>query len=115
MKSILPPLLQINANWILKSVDYFLSELKKTGVTRQLLWQEYKTSNPAGYGYTQFCEYLNQERSLRGVTMHLEHSPGETLQVDFAGKKLYYMDTHTGECKACPVVVCVLPFITTPP
>jgi hypothetical protein len=32
-------------------LDYFLSELKKTGVTRQLLWQEYKSSNPDGYGY----------------------------------------------------------------
>lgn len=91
-------------------IDYFLSELKKTGVTRQLLWQEYKEINPDGYGYTQFCEYLNQERSLRSVTMHLEHSPGETLQVDFAGKKLYYTDKHTGERKSCPVLVCVLPF-----
>jgi len=91
-------------------LDYFLTELKKTGVTRQLLWQEYKSSNPEGYGYTQFCEYLNQEHSLRSVTMHLEHSPGEKLQVDFAGKMLYYTDACTGERKTCPVVVCVLPY-----
>jgi transposase len=91
-------------------LDYFLSELKKTGVTRQLLWQEYKSSNPQGYAYTQFCEYLNQERSLRGVTMHLEHAPGDKLQVDFAGKMLHYTDVHTGEMKACPVLVCVLPY-----
>ncbi|MDR0230784.1 MAG: IS21 family transposase [Dysgonamonadaceae bacterium] len=91
-------------------LDYFLSELKRTGVTRQLLWREYKSSNPDGYGYTQFCEYLSQERSLRGVTMHLEHNPGEKLQIDFAGKMLHYTDVHTGERKECPVVVCVLPF-----
>jgi transposase len=91
-------------------LDYFLSELKKTGVSRQLLWQEYKSSNPEGYGYTQFCEYLNKERSIRSVTMHLEHSPGEKLQVDFAGKMLYYTDKDTGERKSCPVLVCVLPY-----
>jgi transposase len=91
-------------------LDYFLSELRRTGVSRQLLWQEYKSSNPAGYGYTQFCEYLNQERSLRGVTMHLEHYPGDKLQVDFAGKMLHYTDVHTGERRACPVLVCVLPY-----
>ena len=91
-------------------LDYFLSELKKTGVTRRLLWQEYQSSNPEGYGYTQFCEYLNQERSLRSVTMHLEHAPGDKLQVDFAGKMLHYTDVNTGEIKSCPVLVCVLPY-----
>ena len=91
-------------------LDYFFTELKRTGVTRRLLWQEYQSLNPEGYGYTQFCEYLNQERSLRGVTMHLDHIPGDKLQVDFAGKKLYYTDVHTGEIKACPVLVCVLPY-----
>jgi len=91
-------------------LDYFLSELKRTGVTRRLLWQEYKSSNSDGYGYTQFCEYLNREHSLRGVTMHLEHRPGDKLQVDFAGKMLYYTDARTGERKACPVLVCVLPY-----
>ena len=91
-------------------LDYFFAELKKTGVTRRLLWQEYQSSNPNGYGYTQFCEYLSQERSLRSATMHLEHSPGEKLQVDFAGKMLHYTDVNTGGIKSCPVLVCVLPY-----
>ncbi len=36
-------------------IPYFLSELKCTGVTRQLLWQEYKKDNAQGYEYSQFC------------------------------------------------------------
>ena len=30
-------------------------ELKRKGVTLTLLWQEYRTAHPDGYGYTWFC------------------------------------------------------------
>ena len=38
----------------------YVEELKRTGVTRQLLWQEYLVSHPQGYGYSQFCFHLQQ-------------------------------------------------------
>jgi len=91
-------------------INYYLKELTRTGVTRQLLWQEYILSYPQGYAYTQFCERLNQGKRLRTVVMHLEHYPGETLQVDFAGKKLSYVDPFTKTKIECPVLVCVLPY-----
>jgi len=34
------------------------AELVKTGVTRQLLWLEYKEQSPDGYNYSQYCYYL---------------------------------------------------------
>ena len=69
--------------------DYFIAELKRVGVTRQLLWKEYLRQDPDGYSYSQFCDRLNQlkSRSNNEVTMHLEHVAGERMQVDFAGKK----------------------------
>ncbi|WP_153188222.1 helix-turn-helix domain-containing protein, partial [Flavobacterium cupreum] len=30
-------------------------ELKRVGVTRQLLWEEYRENHPDGYSYSQFC------------------------------------------------------------
>ncbi len=33
-------------------------ELKRKGVTLQLLWEEYKERHPDGYQSTQFCEHL---------------------------------------------------------
>jgi transposase len=92
--------------------DYFIAELKRVGVTRQLLWKEYLRHDPDGYGYSQFCERLIQlkKRSNNDVTMHLEHVAGERMQVDFAGKKLSYVDTQSGEITQCPVLVCTLPF-----
>lgn len=91
-------------------LHYYLKELTKTGVTRQLLWQEYILLHPEGYAYTQFCERLNQGKRLRTVVMHLEHSAGEKMEVDFAGKKLSYVDP-VGKTKIeCPVLICVLPY-----
>jgi len=66
---------------------YYDKELSSLGVTRQLLWKEYRLDHPDGYGYTQFCEYYSRYRlSLpREAVMHLEHVFGDCLQVDFAG------------------------------
>ena len=39
----------------------------------------------------------------------LDHKSGEKLFVDFAGKKLSYIDPSTGECKEVEVFVGILP------
>jgi len=66
---------------------YFDRELSRVGVTRQLLWEEYRETHPDGYGYTQFCEHYSRHvQSLpREAVMHMEHVFGDCLQVDFAG------------------------------
>jgi transposase len=87
-----------------------LEELSRTGVTRQLLWEEYKSANPSGYEYTQFCEHLARYNLRNKATMHFTHRPADYLQVDFAGKSLQIIDPNTGEISKCPVLVCVLPF-----
>ena len=90
---------------------YYDRELSRVGVTRQLLWGEYRETCPDGYGYTQFCEHYSRYRSSlpRDAVMHLEHVFGDCLQVDFAGKQLSFFDPSTKETVACPVLVCVLP------
>ncbi|MDX9704068.1 MAG: IS21 family transposase [Candidatus Auribacterota bacterium] len=91
-------------------VDYFLKELKRTGVTRKLLWQEYHKVHPQGYEYSQFCERLSKQSRLQKVVMHLDHEPADKLQVDFAGKTFPVTDPLTGVIHEHPVLVCVLPY-----
>jgi len=91
-------------------LDYYVKELKRTGVSRKLLWEEYREDNPDGYGLTQFCHHLSQHLSARNPSMVLRHKPGEKLFVDFAGKKLSYIDQKTGEVVACHVFVACLPY-----
>lgn len=91
-------------------IPFYLAELKRPGVTRQLLWQEYIAEGPEGYRYAQFCVHLTDYLRKNRATMHFEHNPGEFLQVDFAGSSLTYVDRDTGEIITCPVLVCVLPY-----
>ena len=90
--------------------DYFSSELRKRGVTRQLLWEEYRKENPGGYSYSQFCEHPSKYTEPDKAVMRFTHRPAEQLQVDFAGDKLGYVDRSTGEWIACEVLVCALPY-----
>jgi transposase len=87
----------------------FAIELKRVGVTRQLLWQEYRSKDPEGYGYTRFCNILKGYLQRSDAVMHFEHKAGELMMIDFAGKTLHYVDTSTGERIACQVFVAVLP------
>ena len=36
-----------------------LKEFKKVGVTKKILWTAYKSKDPGGVGYSQYCDHLN--------------------------------------------------------
>lgn len=91
-------------------MSYFLAELKRTGVTRQLLWEEYKKENPDGYEYSQFCELFGHQKTVNEATMHFDYRPADIMMVDFAGDSIRYVDKDTGLLISCPVFVCVLPY-----
>lgn len=86
------------------------AELSKTGVTRQLLWQEYLYEHPDGYSYSRYCYHLNQYLKHRDLSMHLEYEAADMIMIDFAGKKMHYIDLATGEQIACEVFVAIMPF-----
>ena len=54
-------------------------------LTLQLIWEEYRQSNPDGYGYSYFCERYERWRRQQDVVLRQEHRPGEKLFVDWAG------------------------------
>lgn len=86
-----------------------LKELSKTGVTKQLLWQEYRVNHPDGYGYSQFCSHLWQYEQQGEVVMHFTYTPGEKLMIDFAGKKITIRNSK-GEEKTYEVFIATFPF-----
>lgn len=89
-------------------VSYWIAELKRKGVRKQLLWEEYKKECPDGYEYSQFCELLSEYTKVTSATMHFDHHPAEKMMVDFAGDNLNYIDKVTGEIISYPVFVAVL-------
>lgn len=97
-------------NQLTTHLQYAQKELRKTGVTRQILWKEYIQQHPDGYAYSHYCHHFKQLLKNQDLAMHLEYKAADTLMIDFAGKKLSYIDASTGEVIDCQVFVSILPF-----
>lgn len=83
-------------------------ELKRAGVTLQLLWEEYQRSNELAYKYTSFCiKYRNWAAGLKR-SMRQVHVAGERLFVDYAGQTVPIIDAATGEIRRAQIFVAVL-------
>jgi transposase len=83
-------------------------ELKRPGVTLQLLWVEYLKVHPDGYRYTQFCEHYRRFARTLAPTMRQVHRAGEKAFVDFSGKRPEIVDRRTGEARSVELFVGVL-------
>lgn len=87
---------------------YLHQELKKKGVTLQLLWKEYKSLHPDGYQYSQFCEYYRRWKRRLKPTLRQTHLAGDKLFVDYAGQTVAIQDPKTGKLKEAQIFVAVL-------
>lgn len=80
--------------------EYVHRELQRSGVTLNLLWLEYceqcSQSNELAYQLTQFKKHYRDYAVKANATMHLNHKPGEIMQVDWAGDTAFVIDTDTG-------------------
>jgi len=83
-------------------------ELKRKGVTLQLLWEEYRVAEPLGYSYSRWCELYGEWRGKLGLVMRQSHKAGEKLFVDYAGPTVPVIDGATGEVREAQVFVAVL-------
>ena len=72
-------------------------ELRRRGVTRALLWQEYRAQHPDGFGYSWFCEAYDAWKGQVSPTMRQSHVGGEKVFVDFAGDTMGVVDPGSGE------------------
>ena len=83
-------------------------ELKRAGVTLQLLWEEYARDNELAYKYTSFCiKYRAFAQSLKR-SMRQIHIAGEKLFVDYAATPCPSIDAVTGEITAAQIFVATL-------
>lgn len=80
-------------------------ELKKKGVTLQLLWKEYRERYPDGYQYSQFCSLYRAWEKTQEVSLRQEYKAGEKTFVDFAGLKMLVYDLETGEVVEADIFV----------
>ena len=84
-------------------------ELRRKGVTLQLLWQEYRQIYPAGYGYSRFCELYQAWAGTLCPVLRQVHLPGEKMFVDWAGQTMPIYNPDGTE-SAAQIFVAVLGF-----
>jgi len=81
----------------LPDFTYLIAEMKKKGVTLQLLHEEYKKDNPDGYERSRFYQLYRDWVGKADPVMRITHKAGEKMFVDFSGDKPHYQDPATGE------------------
>jgi transposase len=89
-------------------MDYIHRELKKKRVTLQLLWYEYKKTNPDGYQYSQFCERYRQWTGKLDVCLRQSYRAGEKLFVDYAGQIIPVTESFSGKTREAYLFVATL-------
>jgi len=99
------PALARSSHQLLPDFAAVHQELKRAGVTLQLLWEEYAQDNALAYKYTSFCvKYrawaLGLKRSMRQI-----HIAGEKLFVDYAGQTVALINAATGEITKAQIFV----------
>ena len=84
-------------------------ELKRKGVTLQLLWAEHVSAHEAAaYRYSQYCHryrlwHQQQRRSRRQI-----HRAGEKTFIDYCSPTVLVVCRQTGEIRTAQVFVAVL-------
>lgn len=88
--------------------SYLHKELKRKGMTLQLLWQEYLDLHPDGYRYSQFCQLYRDWQGHIDPSMRMAHKAGEKCFIDYAGMTMPVVDIGTGEVRDAQIFVAAL-------
>ncbi|MFC2112951.1 IS21 family transposase [Bacteroidota bacterium] len=83
-------------------------KLKRPGMTKKKIWEEYRKIYPDGYSDTQFCHYYNLWKKSRSVSMHIVHKAGDKMYIDFTGHKMRIVDKKTGDKTEVEVFAAIL-------
>lgn len=104
-----PPAVARPSHRIEPDCAHIHQELRRPGVTLQLLWEEYVQQHGSkAYRYSAYCEkYKAWARSLKR-SMRQIHQGGDKLFVDYAGQTVPIVDASTGEIKPAQIFVAVL-------
>lgn len=87
----------------------YARRLRKRGMTKKRLFEEYRREHPVGYSKSRFNSFLLAYMEQGKTVMHIEHRAGEHMFIDFAGDKLHLIDPMTGKQTPVEVFVAILP------
>src|SRR5258708_7062044 len=84
------------------------TELRRQGVTLELLHLEYLAAHSDGYRYSAFCGHYRRWLAQQRSSMRQVQTAGEKTFVDYAGQRPSLVDPATGEIVPVELFVAVL-------
>lgn len=82
-------------------------ELKRKGVTNEMLYKDYIAKYPEGYSISRFNGFIRLYLAQSRPVMHIEHKAGDKMYIDFTGQKLQ-LDNGDGTTTEVEVFVAIL-------
>jgi len=111
---ILYPSESTKSGYKMPDYEYVHKEMAKPGMTLEVLWMKYseecRNNREIPYQMTQFRKYYREFAVKTKATMHINHKPGDTVEVDWAGQVAHMVDTDTGELIEAYIFVASLPY-----
>ncbi|MCG6538382.1 MAG: IS21 family transposase, partial [Syntrophales bacterium LBB04] len=93
---------------VLPDFSVITRELRRKGVTLQLLWEEYREVYSHGYAYSHYCYLYEQFQKKRDYVLRQDYKGGEKLFVDFAGPTVPIHERLKGEIREAQIFVSCL-------
>ena len=94
--------------------EYVHREMAKPSMTLEVQWmiysEECRKNHEIPYQLTQFKKYYREFALKTKATMHINHKPGEVVEVDWAGQRAHIVDTDNGELIEAYIFVSSLPY-----
>ena len=114
LAELLYPPAEGKVKYTMPDCEWIHREMAKSGVTLQLLWGEYyercREANELPYQVSQFKKHYQDYVLKTKATMHIHRTPGETMEVDWAGDAAAIIDDLSGEIIKAYIFVAVLPY-----
>ena len=99
----------LREHYVLPDYGVIHQELKRKGVTLQLLWEEYRDANAErAYRYSQFCVHYHEYRDRLARSMRQVHRAGEKVFIDYSGYTMPVIDQRTGEIRHAEIFVATM-------
>lgn len=109
-----PDKFKYKPRYALVDYSYVHAELHKTGVTLQLLWEEYcakcEKENALACCYVTFVNNYRRYTTNKNYTSRIEHKPGVEVEVDWSGPTMSYVNPDTGANITAYLFVATLPY-----
>lgn len=83
-------------------------ELKRKGVTLQLIYDESSSANVTQLSYSHFCRRYRQWKATQPRSMRQNHKAGDKVFVDYSGLTVDIIDPETGAIRKAEIFIGVL-------